>query len=169
MVSRIAVLGLILVTASACSRLPNVPTAYSSLPAVTPGHDAVVKAIPSPVAPAAPVAALPVIRIPGTALARGAEDIEGARVNPTDVLAASTRARLAWQTLRPTDLTRRSFIVNREALERSVVETGTVGADKSVVGKRVAAVETPTYDREAMMARLEREGRFAAKPICSGC
>lgn len=167
MVSRIAVLGLVLFTASACSRLPSVPTAYSSLPAVSIGPNAALRAGPSPVAPAVAAAALPAIRIPGTALAHGAEDPaerRAGRVNPTDILAASTRARLAWQTLRPTELTRPSFIVNRDALERSVVETGTVGA-----GRPVAKVEAPTYDREAMMARLEKEGRFAAKPICSGC
>ncbi|MCJ2073924.1 hypothetical protein MKK75_34910 [Methylobacterium sp. J-030] len=167
MVSRIAVLGFILLTAGACSRLPNVPTAYSSLPGLRSEHDAALKAVPGPVAPAVPAAALPVIRIPGTALARGAEspgEGQGARVNPTDVLAASARARLGWQILRPTELTRPAFVRNRDALARSVAETGTIDA-----GKRIASFEVSSYDREAMMARLEKEGRRAAKPICTGC
>ncbi|MCJ2088845.1 hypothetical protein MKK88_23105 [Methylobacterium sp. E-005] len=167
MVSRIAVLGLLLLTTSACSRLPNVPTAYSSLPALTPGHDAVLKAVPSPVAPAVPVAALPVIRIPGTALAHGAEspaEPQGPRVNPTDVLAASARARLAWQTLHPTELMRPAFGGRRDAFAHSIDETGAIGA-----GEPPAKVETSSYDRAAMMARLEKEGRRAGKPICSGC
>lgn len=158
MVARIAVVGLILLTASACSRMPNVPTAYSSLPPLTVVHD---KAL---TAPAVPEAALPAIRIPGTALVHG-DEVPGERVNPTDVLAASARARLSWQVLRPTELTRPSFVVNRSAVARlGVDETGAVGA-----GKPGAKIETQTYDREAMMARLEKEGRHAAKPICSGC
>lgn len=164
MVSRVAVLGLILLSASACSRLPNVPTAYSSLPSMTVARDAGLKEVVRPAAPAVPAAALPVIRIPGTALAH--EDaVPGQRVNPTDVLAASARARLAWQTLRPAELTRPTFVVNRDAVARlGVGETGAVGG-----GGRVAKSETLSYDREAMMSRLEKEGRSAAKPICSGC
>ncbi len=164
MVSRIAVLGLVLLTATACSRMPNVPTAYSSLPALTVEHDAGPKVVARP---AVPAAALPVIRIPGTALAHGAEgpdEAQGARVNPMDVLAASTRARLAWQTLRPTDMGRPSFVVNRDAVARlGVFETGAVG------GRPVAQAEPRSYNREAAMRRLEQEGYRAAKPICSGC
>jgi len=162
MVSRFAVLGLILLSASACSRLPNVPTAYSSLPAMTAAHDAALKEVARPVAPAVPAAALPVIRIPGTARVQEAE-VPGQRVNPTDVLAASTRARLAWRTLRPAELTRPAFVANRNAFA-GVAETGAIGARKPV-----AKIEARAYDREAMMTRLEKEGRSAAKPICSGC
>lgn len=159
MVSRIAVLGLILLTASACSRMPNVPTAYSSLPALTVEHEAGPKVVPSP---AVPEAALPVIRIPGTALAHGTEENQGPRVNPLDVLATSTRARLAWQTLHPTVLARPSSVASSRA-GGQVAETGAIG------GKSAVPAETRSYNREAMMRSLEKEGKRAARPICSGC
>ncbi|WP_091720337.1 hypothetical protein [Methylobacterium phyllostachyos] len=125
-------------------------------------HDAALKEVASPAAPAVPAAALPAIGIPGTARVHEAE-VPGQRVNPTDVLAASTRARLAWRTLHPAELTRPSFVVNRNAFA-GVTETGAIEA-----GKPVAKIEARSYDREAMMTRLEKEGRSAAKPICSGC
>ncbi len=142
--------------------MPNVPTAYSSLPPLTVERAAGLKAVPNP---AVPVAALPVIRIPGTALAHGGSgESRGPQVNPLDVLAASTRARLAWQTLSPQEMARPSFVVNRDAVARlGVGETGAIG------GKGTVQFETRSYNREAMMQRLEKEGRGAAKPICSGC
>lgn len=63
-VNRIAVLGMLL-SAGACSRLPNVPTAYSALPR-TPASVAAVPVVATPEAPAEAVAALPRIVIPGT-------------------------------------------------------------------------------------------------------
>ena len=153
--------------ASACSRLPSVPTAYSSLPPVAPAHE-LARTVTSPTAPslaetAVPEAALPAIRIPGAGLGHGVATGGGQGVNPTDVLEASARARLSWTVMRPAELTRPLFM-DRALVRSSVAETGALAADRPAA--RAAA---PTYNREVVMDRLEQDGRRAAKPICSGC
>lgn len=164
----IAALGALAMLTSACSRLPIGPTAYSSLPAATAASDPAQPMVLSSV-PAAIDTAVPSIIIPGTIKTREAESKAGG-VNPTAVLEASMRTRMAWETLRPADLLRPPSMAAR-SIGADVIETGATSAASSLKPSklsRVAAVPM-TYDREATMDRLVKGGRDAAKAICSGC
>ncbi|MCJ2144235.1 hypothetical protein [Methylobacterium sp. E-066] len=131
--------------AGACSRLPNVPTAYSALPR-TPATGAAVSAVPE--APAETVAALPRIVIPGTLRVPVAVEPHG--LNPNAALDTSRRSRMSWETLRPGELLKPPVL--------------------AAAGRPVSANTAPqTYDREAAMDRLLKGGRNAASGICSGC
>lgn len=138
-VKQIAALGAVLLTASACSRPRMRPAAYSSLPPAT-MHNKVAALAPAPAISAAlNVSPLPVI-IPGTLKKLQAGSGQGG-LNPTAVLEASMRSRMAWAPLRTADLPK----------------------------PPAAAVVVLNYNREATMDRLVKAGRDAAKPICSGC
>lgn len=165
---RIAALGAVLMLTSACSRLPIGPTAYSALPAAT------VASIPAqpvalPVVPAEMSAALPSVAIPGTIKTRAAESRSGG-VNPTAVLEASMRTRMAWETLHPADLLKPPVLAAR-SIGADVAETGATSVASGLkTGKPVPIAAAPlTYNREATMDRLVKGGRDAAKAICSGC
>ncbi|CAM2915935.1 hypothetical protein JHFBIEKO_0735 [Methylobacterium mesophilicum] len=145
-VKRIAVLGMLL-SAGACSRLPNVPTAYSALPR-TPASVAAVPVVATPEAPAEAVAALPRIVIPGT-MTIPVPAFEPRGLNPGAALDSSRRSRLAWEALRPADLLRPPVL----AAGRSAPST----------------IPAQTYDRDAAMERLLKGGHAAASGICSGC
>lgn len=139
-VKRIAALGAVLLTASACSRLRMRPAAYSSLPPATMHHKVAAPAPAPAISAAVGVFHLPVI-VPGTLKKSQAGSGQGG-VNPTAVLEASMRSHMAWEPPRPADL-----------LKPPALET----------------VVALTYNREATMDRLVKAGRDAAKPICSGC
>ncbi|MCJ2123173.1 hypothetical protein [Methylobacterium sp. J-077] len=146
-VKRIATLGLVLL-AGACSRLPNVPTAYSALPRT---------ALSAPVEPVSvvpeaqveSVVDLPRIVIPGTMTVPVAA-VEPRGLNPNAALDTSRRSRMTWEALRPGELLKPPVLAS-------------AGRPAST------GVATPTYDREAMMDRLLKGGRDAASGICSGC
>ena len=148
-VKRAVVLGLVLL-AGACSRLPNVPTAYSALPPGA-GDTASLRA-----APAEPATLLPVVILPGTLKDLGVRSAPPG-VNPNAVLDASMRTRMTWESLRPADL----------------LKPPALGAAGSATAG-LARPERPTiaaliYDREAAMDRLLKGGRGVEKSICSGC
>ena len=148
-VQRVAALGLVLL-AGACARLPNVPTAYSALPALS------VSSAPARMSPARSVPDAPVeasvdllrIVIPGTMTVPVAA-VEPRGINPSAALDSALRTRMAWEALRPADL-----------LKPAATMTGRSASTEIV---------TRTYDREAMMDRLLKGGRQAASGICSGC
>ena len=170
-VKRIATFATVLLLTSACSCLPIGPTAYSSLPPQT------MPSVAAPVAQAPVVsgevdaAPLPVI-IPGT-LKTPEIAITHHGVNPTDVLEASTRSRVAWKPLRSADLLKPPAFAGRslQVASQDVTETASTSAtERSAVDKRgPATIAVPTYNREATMDRLVKGGRDAAKAICSGC
>ncbi|SFM56746.1 hypothetical protein [Methylobacterium pseudosasicola] len=145
-VKRIAALGLVLL-AGACSRLPNVPTAYSALPR-TPASGAAGPVVTVPETPAETVAALPRIVIPGTMTVPMVAEPHG--LNPNAALDTSRRSRMTWEALRPGELVKPPVL--------------------AAAGRPAAANSAPqTYDREAAMDRLLKGGRNAASGICSGC
>jgi hypothetical protein len=165
---RIAALGAVLLLTSACSRLPIGPTAYSSLPAATvasiPAQPVVLPAVSAEMSTARPSVA-----IPGTLKMPAAES--GSRgVNPTAVLEASKRARMAWAPLHPADLLKPPALAAR-SVGADVAETGATSVTRDPrIGKAASAGAVAlTYDREATMDRLVKGGRDAAKAICSGC
>ncbi|MCJ2056794.1 hypothetical protein MKL09_09520 [Methylobacterium sp. J-048] len=145
-VKRIAALGLVLL-AGACSRLPNVPTAYSALPRTSASGvaAAVAPVTAAPEAPAEMAVDLPRIVIPGTMTVPVAA-VEPRGLNPSAALDTSRRSRMTWEALHPGDL-----------LNPSAGRSASSG------------VAPRTYDREAMMDRLLKGGRNAASGICTGC
>jgi hypothetical protein len=96
-----------------------------------------------------------------------------AGVNPSEDLRSSERARVAWAPLDP----------YHGALPPSVAAqathfsggTGAIGSADAVGPSKVARggadreAKPSSYDREATMDRLEKEGRKDAEPICGGC
>ncbi len=165
---RIAALGAVLLLTSACSRLPIGPTAYSALPAATvasiPAQPVVLPAVPAEMS-----TGLPPVAIPGTLKTPAAESGSHG-VNPTAVLEASMRTRMAWKTLHPADLLKPPALAAL-SVGAVVAETGATSVTKDPrIGKPTSATAVAlTYNREATMDRLVKGGRDAAKAICSGC
>jgi len=146
-VPRIATLGLVLL-AGACSRLPNVPTAYSALPRTASSAPATpVSTVPE--APVESLVDLPRIVIPGT-LTVPVATVEPHGLNPNAALDTSRRSRMTWEALHPGDLLKPPVLASAD-------------------GAVSAGVAPRTYDREAAMDRLLKGGRDAASGICSGC
>ena len=170
-VKRITVLATVLLLTSACSRLPIGPTAYSALPPQTMASVAA-PVIQAPVVSAEVDVAPSPVFIPGT-LKTPEIAITQHGVNPTDVLEASTRSRMAWKPLRSADLLKPPAFAGRSSLVASqdVTETASTPApERPEVGKRApAAIVALSYNRETTMDRLVQGGRDAAKDICSGC
>lgn len=165
---RIAALGAVLLLASACSRPPIGPTTYSALPAVTVASIST-QPVTRPVALDERNATLPSVAIPGTSKVR-AEESGFPGVNPTAVLEASMRTRMAWRTLHPADLLKPPALAAR-SVGADVAETGatSVAKDRGMSKPASTAAVALTYNREAKMDRLVKEGRAAATSICSGC
>lgn len=165
---RIAALGAVLLLASACSRLPLGPTTYSALPAVTVASIST-QPVTRPVASAERSATPPSVSITGTSKARAAESgFHG--VNPTAVLEASVRTRMAWGTLHPADLSKPPSLTAR-SVGADVAETGatSVTKDRGISKPASTATVALTYNREAKMERLVKGGRAVATSIYSGC
>lgn len=167
MVKRIAALGAVLLTVSACSRLPTAPTAYSALPPVTLSNAAAPLATSA--VPAEIDVALAQVVIPGT-LKRSVAESGTRGVNPTTVLEASMRTHMAWELLRPADLLKPPALVAR-SVAADVAETGATSVTKDPGTSKPTSVAAVAliYDREATMDRLVKGGQDAAKAICSGC
>ncbi|MGU3465142.1 hypothetical protein ACLBXO_09820 [Methylobacterium sp. C33D] len=166
---------MVVLTSSACSHAPLMPTAYSALPpptampAAAPSTGALVDAA-APRAEA-DIGPLPVV-IPGTLKLKDAET--GQRgVNPLAALDASVRNRMTWKSLHPENLSKPAIYpgLSRMANGVDVGETSATrkdnipGFDRELATKRIMS----EYNREAAMAALLKGGRDAAKSVCSGC
>lgn len=158
----------VVLTSSACSHLPLMPTAYSSLPPASATGPLVGAAAPHAEADLGP---LPVV-IPGTLKLRESE-IGQRGVNPLAVLDSSTRSRATWKSFRPENLAKPPVYtgLSRMASGLDVGETSATrketvpGFDRERATRRILS----EYNREATMTTLLKGGRDAAKSICSGC
>ena len=159
---RIGALAAVLLTASACSRLPMGPTAYSALPSAS--SVGVTPPTATPIRPETDMALAPVV-IPGTWTLRDVGTRRGS-VYPSAVLEASVRTRMAWKALHPDILSDRWAPVAR-SLRADVTETAATSSAKA--SDRSAFAAPASYDREAAMSTLLKGGKDAAKSICSGC
>lgn len=162
---RILALGTMCSLMSGCSHLLNVPTAYTSLP-----RQAVVT--PSSLPEDVSNASLPPVVVPGQVRTSTLRQTS-IGVDPSAALRASTNARAAWMPLKPHELTRPPAFVAGSGSAKAAAEpadptsTGSVSAQAKDNRRQGAVVQS--YDREATMDRLEREGRKDAKSICGGC
>ncbi|MBE7200334.1 MAG: hypothetical protein INR70_21365 [Parafilimonas terrae] len=191
---RIGTLAAVLLTSGACSHVSMGPTAYSALPSAAPAapQPVAVQSTGSAARPAegvvglaAPVSASAVLAspvsdppvlapvvIPGMPKLQEADTGRGGS-NPSAVLDASTRTRMAWKALHPENLTERSILASRAA-RMAGADTVTMSAVSNARGGAVdrsltSAGSPATYDREAAMSALLKGGQDAARPICSGC
>ncbi|MGU3668817.1 hypothetical protein ACLBX9_31945 [Methylobacterium sp. A49B] len=186
---RIGTLAAVLLTSGACSHLPMGPTAYSALPSAAPAgpQPVAVQSAGSAARPAegdvglaAPVTASPVsappvlapVVIPGMPKLQEADTGRGGS-NPSAVLDASTRTRMAWKALHPENLTERSILASRST-RMTGADTVTMSAASNARGgaadRSLTSTGSPaTYDRDAAMSALLKGGQDAARPICSGC
>ena len=161
---RLGALAAVLLTASACSQLPMGPTAYSALPSGPP------VSVPPPAAarvqPDADVALAPVV-IPGTWKLPNVGTRPGS-VNPSAVLEASVRTRMAWKVLHPEVLSERRAPVAR-SFGADVTETAATSSATTSPATSAADRVPANYNREALMSTLLKGGKDAARSICSGC
>ena len=124
-------------------------------------------ASPSPMAVSD--AALPPVMVPGQVLQAGLGGMGGG-VNPSDDLLKSERARAAWGAQRPFELALPpSLAAHTASASRMTDPTSKASVLQPAKGVARHSVDPQSYDREATMDRLEKEGQKDAKPICSGC
>lgn len=165
----------VVLTSSACSHAPLMPTAYSALPPPT-AMPAAASSTGPLVDAAAPhaeadIGPWPVV-IPGTLKLKAAE-IGQRGVNPLAVLDSSMRNRMSWKSLHPENLTKPPIYsgLSRMANGVDVGETSATpkdnipGFDRELAKKRILS----EYNREAAMAALLKGGRDASRSVCSGC
>jgi hypothetical protein len=154
-VMRIATLCGCAMALGGCLALPDTPRAYTALPSTAVSN-----------------AALPPVVVPGQVL-RASLGRTSAGVNPSDDLLSSERARIAWAPLQPDELALPSTPAAHSA---SAIKAGgasdpasTSSVSMPTKGSARPGADAQSYDREATMDRLEKEGRKDAKPICGGC
>lgn len=162
---RIAVLGTVCLLMGGCSQPMNVPTTYSSLPIAA-------AAEPTVTVSDDPQASLPPVVVPGQMRASALSQVRPG-VDPNAVLQASAAARAAWVPLKPADLTLPAAVTSRSAPPRGNGAAGDPSSTASVFASVGTAVPqrpgAESYDREAVMDSLVREGRRDARPICDRC
>lgn len=175
-----AVIGIGLL-AGACSGRPlGTPGVYSSLP---PANAAVHDTVRAPsghrraieaTAAFAPMPPAPSPTMPGDWIGEAPEQ-RGGRTDPVAALKASAQARSHWATLRPGELTRPPLLESRliqalAGIGRNDLVTGSVpGEAPAKVETQARAVKLDSYDRDAAMQRLIRNGSAASRNICDGC
>lgn len=149
---RIAVLGGLGLMLGGCLSLTDAPRAYSALQP-----------------PAVSDSPLPPVVVPGQVLTAGL-GATGTGVNPSDELTTSQRQRSAWEALHPSELAQPPSFASHTASANGAtdpISTASVSKPAKVRARRDA--DPQSYDREATMDRLVKEGRKDAKPICGGC
>ena len=120
---------------------------------------------------AASAVALPPVTAPGQLLKPGLGRTAGG-ANPLDDLRSSERARMAWAPIHPDKLPAPPSLAAHPAAlmgAGSINPAGAAAVSTPAQGGTARGAETTSYDREAIMNRLEKEGRKDAKPICGGC
>jgi hypothetical protein len=116
-------------------------------------------------------AALPPVTEPGQLLKPGLGRTAGG-ANPLDDLRSSERARMAWAPIHSDKLPPPPSLAAHPAAltgAGSINPAGTAALSTPAQGGAARGAETTSYDREAIINRLVKEGRKDANPICGGC